>query len=189
MKNRIVNNMIFIIAALLLSSCVSYNSTYMKRNDFIVKPPEGKVLVNFLSPKGYLGFHLWDGDKFIGFAGRKVYFQYFTNPGKHIFMAVGENQAFMEADIDLGKEYYVLIVTNMGAWTPRVGFLPVNKSSKYWPQIHTWKTKLHKIDPRFKEIKKWDELYKKKAKHFIEYFKTEYKKTGKYQVLNPEDGK
>lgn len=181
--------MLFVLA-LVLSSCAG-TSKYMVKSDPVVKPVEGKAMVYFFRPSGFgyaINFQIWDGDKFIGLSQAKSYFQYLAEPGKHLFLAIAENKAFIEADLVAGKIYYVLTTPQMGAWRARVGFEPIKNGSEHWLSIPEWKSGLNNLVTVEAEVRNWDELHRDEAKRLVQYFEDTYKKTGKYSEIKSEDG-
>ncbi len=55
-----------------------------------------------------------DENKLIGIVSAKKKVAYITKPGKHLFMVTGEAADFMQADLEPGKTYYVLISPIVG---------------------------------------------------------------------------
>jgi hypothetical protein len=53
--------------------------------------------------------------------------------GEHLFMVVAENADFMNATLDAGKSYYVLVKPRMGMWKARFSLIPIHRdpSAKY----------------------------------------------------------
>lgn len=96
-------------------------------------PPSDKAQVVFLRPSG-MG---WLDDasihditehniEFIGLVTAKTRIAHNMEPGTHRFMVVGENADFMEAELEGGKIYYVVVTIRPGYWAPRFSLLPVS---------------------------------------------------------------
>jgi len=97
------------------------------------KPEPGKALVVFLRPSFYGGgisssvFDAPDGpDTYIGVLKHKDKVAYQAEPGAHRFMVVSENADFVDATLDAGKTYYVLVKARPGAWKARFSLIPIH---------------------------------------------------------------
>lgn len=99
-------------------------------------PAEGKAQVVFLRPStfgGAIQSSVYDAsrdadDRFIGIVSAKTKVGYTTTPGHHLFMVIAENADFLEADLDAGKTYYVLVSPRPGWWKARFSLLPVRSA-------------------------------------------------------------
>jgi len=97
-----------------------------------VAPAPGKAAVVFLRPS-FMGsliqssvFEVKDNQSLlVGIVAAKAKVAYEVEPGKRLFMAVGESADFMTADLLPNRTYYVLIEPRMGLWKARFGFRPV----------------------------------------------------------------
>jgi hypothetical protein len=97
------------------------------------KPEPGKALVVFMRPSS-VGFAIAssvydapDADtRFIGVVRSKQKMAYQADPGVHRFMVIAENADFMDATLEAGKTYYVLIQPRMGVWKARFSLFPVH---------------------------------------------------------------
>src|SRR5690348_12397408 len=126
-------------ALVLMGGCVA-TSTQMVKTSVSPAPEEGKALVVFMRPS-MLGFAIQSsvydthgaGNEFIGIVSAKTKVAYQAAPGNHLFMVIGENADFMNADLQAGKTYYVLVSPRMGAWKARFSLLPIHDdaSAKY----------------------------------------------------------
>jgi len=137
-KLLILNLLAATLAMLLLTGC---GSSMMTRVSTIEKPDSGKALVTFFRPSAFGGaikFGAWDGDKFIGILTARSYVQYQAAPGRHLFMARAENWSYVEADLQAGRQYYVVARPMMGAWKARVALDPVSSSDYNEDQINKW---------------------------------------------------
>lgn len=123
----------------LLNGCVA-TSTQMVKTDVSPTPQEGKALVIFMRPSMFgaaIQSSIYDthgeSNEFIGIVSAKTKVAYQAAPGNHLFMVIGENADFMNADLQAGKTYYVLVRTRPGAWKARFSLLPIHNdaSAKY----------------------------------------------------------
>lgn len=90
--------------------------------DNVVDTPEkGKSLIVFMRPSS-IGYAIQssvfevkgDDVHLAGIVAAKKKVAYQVEPGKHLFMVVGESADFMSAELEKDKTYYALV-------TPRVG--------------------------------------------------------------------
>ncbi len=173
-----------------MTACAG-SSGYMKPSEPLVKPDSGKALVYVFRPSGFgyaVDFQVWDGEKLVGVSLAKSYLQYMADPGKHIFMAVAENKSFVEADLAPNKTYYLVSRVKPGGWKARVGLEPVKKGSDLYANVPGWKKELNSTAPVESMVRKYEESYGPKIKGILEYYRDEYRATGKYTVLDLEDG-
>ena len=101
-------------------------------------PAEGKALVVFFRP--LTGTSFLDGARStlfeikeqrdpqaigIGGGGTKVVHE--ADPGKHLFMVVGETADFMTADLLPNSTYHVTVVVSAGKWRARYALRPTDQ--------------------------------------------------------------
>lgn len=118
-----------------LGGCVA-TSSYMTKTVVTPQPTPDKALVVFMRPSRYGGgiqASVYDtshgGNHFIGIVSAKTKIGYLANPGDHLFMVIGENADFMNADLEAGKTYYVLVSPRMGFWKARFSLLPIHNDA------------------------------------------------------------
>lgn len=100
-----------------------------------VAPSPGKAMVVFLRPSG-LGALIQstvyevDGDtmEIIGVVAAKTKVAYQAQPGRRLFMVVGETAEFMSAELQAAKTYYAYVSPRMGMWKARFVFEPVGQA-------------------------------------------------------------
>jgi hypothetical protein len=122
--------------ALGMTGCVT-TSDYMSRSTVAsVEPAADKALVVFMRPSNYGGAiqaSVFDAtqpqEEFIGIVSGNTKTAYQATPGKHLFMVIGENADFMNATLDAGKTYYVLVSPRMGVWKARFSLLPIHNDA------------------------------------------------------------
>lgn len=96
-------------------------------------PAPGKALVVFFRDS-FIGsaiqasvYDAPDGeDTFIGIVSNKTKVAYQAEPGQHRFMVIAENADFVDATLDAGKTYYLLISPRPGVWKARFSLLPIH---------------------------------------------------------------
>ena len=182
---------VVILAAIGISGCVGH-SVYMRKAPELLRPTEDKALVRFMRPSGYgfgINFNILDGDKDIGNSVARSQFDYLTIPGKHLFIATSENKTFLTADLEAGKTYYVLTQVSMGAWTARVAFVPVTRSSKYWDKVYEYETTLKMIEPDQEALRKWENKHKTQINKLIGQYNNKWKYERDWPVLRAGDGR
>lgn len=172
-------------------SCAG-SSGYMRSSQTLLNPIQDKALVRFMRPSGFgcaINFNMLDGEKVIGNSVAKSQFDYLADPGKHLFVATAENKAFLEAELEAGKTYYVITRVYIGAWTARVAFLPVNKGSEFWDKVLKYENTLQKLQPDINALKTWEDANKAKIQKVLSAYETEWKDKYSWPKLMPEDGR
>jgi hypothetical protein len=175
---------------IIMASCAG-SSVYMKPSQSLLNPTSEKALVRFMRPSGMgyaVNFNIWDGEKVIGNSVAKGQFDYLADPGKHLFVAVAENQAFVEANLEAGNIYYIITQVKMGVWKARVGFIPVNKGSEFWDKVKEYENELDKLEPNTEALRSWELANKSGMQDILNRYETEWKSKG-WPKLNPEDGR
>ena len=64
----------------------------------------------------------------IGIVAAKTKVAYQVDPGKRMFMAVGETADFMNADVQAGRTYYVNVAPHLGNWKARFALDPIHRA-------------------------------------------------------------
>lgn len=175
----------------LLSSCAG-SSKYMRPSESLLSPSPDKAVVRFMRPSGIgfaVNFNILDNETVIGNSVAKSQFDYIAEPGKHLFVATAENKAFLEADLDAGKTYYIITRIYPGAWYARVALHAVTRGSEYWDKVVEYETKLAKLQPDHEVLKQWEEANKHKILNVLQGYETEWKDKYEWEKLSPEDGR
>ena len=151
-----------------LGACAG-SSPYMMESEPLEGPGEGKALIHIIrDTEMYIGLpiYVWDGDRFIGASLANSYFQYETDPGKHLFIFVPsegrgwfgfkKKNAFLEADLEAGKSYYVrtgVDWNDMEFPGPRraLKIMPLNKGSIF--KKHPWDSRIKTVDALRDDLK------------------------------------
>lgn len=129
-----IKGALVVLAAVGLAGCMS--SMMVKQPGAAPAPAGGKAMVVFMRPSSFGGAiqaSVYDtdgaGNTFIGIVSSKTKLAYQAAPGKHLFMVVGENGDFMNADLVAGKTYYALVSPRMGFWKARFSLLPIHNDA------------------------------------------------------------
>jgi len=136
-----------LLLALLLSSCAGTvkNMRTVQPDEIVSAPEEGKSLVVFMRPST-LGFAIQssvfeiEGDhpSLVGIVAAKKKVSYELEPGKHLFMVIGESADFMSAELEANKTYYALVTPRMGVWKARFSLMPIHLSELDSSQFSEW---------------------------------------------------
>ena len=176
-----------LVLILLVSGC---GSSMMIKAKPMAVPENNDVVVTFIRPSvfgGAIKFGLWDSENFIGILTAKSYVQYKTHPGEHLFIARAENWSYVKANLEPGKQYFILGKVFPGVWKARVALDPVNKNDNIsQKQIDNW---LNGLTPTTVIPEKVDSYAKPRLPHMkaaIEKFKTG---DVKYNELQAADGR
>lgn len=130
------------LGAMLVALCLACASDNVSplmeqvgRNVSAPVPLRGQAVVVFMRPTGdspdvqATVYDLQnDGDHFIGVVSDGTRVHYVTWAGRHLFMVIGENADFMEANMVEGKTYYVRVTPRAGALKARFSLKPVRKA-------------------------------------------------------------
>ena len=188
MKRQDYLRLVFVLVLILfVSGC---GSSMMIKAKPMVVPENNDVIVTFFRPSffgGAIKFGLWDNENFIGILTAGSYVQYKTHPGEHLFIARAENWSYVKADLQSGKQYFILGKVFPGVWKARVALDPVNKNDNIsQAQIDNW---LNGLTPTTVIPEKADSYAKPRLPHMkaaIEKFKTG---DVKYNELQAADGR
>jgi len=111
----------------------------------VTDPDDGKALMVFMRPSG-IGFAIQssvyvieEGEPIlVGIVAAKKKVAYQVEPGKQIFMVVGESADFMSADVLPNKTYYALVTPRMGMWKARFSLKPIHNEQLDSTDFYTW---------------------------------------------------
>ena len=181
-----------LLSLLLVSSFAIAKETGKYVQEQSPKPEEGKALVIFLRTSfvgSAISASVYDAPdaetRFIGIIQNKQRVAYQAEPGQHRFMVIAENADFVDATLEAGKTYYILVSPRMGAWKARFSLLPIHPDAKaeYNTQSADFKKWTEKSN--FVEVTPSNQAWYEKHKADIEEKKTDYLK--KWTVMLPQD--
>lgn len=92
---------------------------------------------------------------------------YELNPGKYIFMVLGEASDFMYAEVDANKMYYVNIVPRMGLWKARFSLEPKDANSISQEVLNSYVL----VEPNQNTLEWYNENYSSILEKYNDYFK------------------
>src|SRR5688500_16034751 len=115
-------------------------------------PDVAKVIVYRTSPFGedaHFPIYAAGEGRLLGFTQTDCYFEVTCPPGKHLFVTWGEGEAFVEAELEAGKTYFIRAYSKFGILRPRPGLAPVSKDSEEWKELQeAWPTlRCRRLDP------------------------------------------
>jgi hypothetical protein len=136
-----------ILITLLASGCAGTvkNMSTVPQEKSVASPAEGKAMVVFMRPSG-LGFAIQssvfeivgDTPSLIGIVAAKKKVSYQLEPGKHLFMVIGESADFMSAELEPNKTYYALVTPRMGVWKARFSLKPIHADELISSEFEEW---------------------------------------------------
>ena len=129
-----------------------------------------------------------DENKLVGIVSAKKKVVYITEPGKHLLMVTGEAADFMQADLEPGKTYYVLVNPVMGVWKARFSLGAIHKNVNH-EKLEKWKNAC-----QYNEVIEATHQWAEKNSRSIQAKRTKYlprweaKPESKKPTLFPDDG-
>lgn len=175
---------------MLLTGCAT---PMMTKTSTVSSPPAGKAIVTFVRPTmfgGAIQFGIWDSDKFVGILAARSYVQYAADPGEHLFLARAENWSYVKANLEAGKEYFVVGKVFPGVWKARVALAPVKKDELLRPgetaKVEKWLKDLSPTVPMASLVDRYSAPRVDQVRQSVEKFK---KGKAGYGVLEAEDGR
>ena len=146
------------LIALLMVGCVTTSDHMVGSQVTEHQPAPGKALVVFMRPSNYGGAiqaSVYDAstakEEFIGIVSGNTKVAHQAEPGKHLFMVIGENADFLNATLDAGKTYYVLVSPRMGVWKARFSLLPIHDDPAAKYSLRSEDFRAWQADTRFVE--------------------------------------
>lgn len=105
-------------------------------------PAPGKAMVVFLRPSG-MAYGIQSSvfavndrtPQLVGIVAAKTKVAWQADPGKHLFMVVGESGDFMSAELQAGKTYFAMVTPRMGMWKARFSLKPVGPEEAMSPEF------------------------------------------------------
>jgi len=143
---RLVAGSVLCASLLLLTGCAS---SMMQPADRLAAPAPSGALVTFLRPSyfgGAIQFGVWDSDQFVGILEPGSYIQVLLPPGEHVFLARAENWSYVHADLEAGRQYFILAKVFPGIWKARVAYDPIRRDDPQTnEEIARWLSELKPI--------------------------------------------
>ena len=181
-----------LLSLLLVSSFAIAKETGKYAENQAPTPEEGKALVIFLRST-FVGsaisasvYDAPDGEtKFIGIIQNKQRVAYQAEPGQHRFMVIAENADFVDATLEAGKTYYVLVSPRMGVWKARFSLFPIHSDEKAEHNVHSADFKKWMSSTQLVEVTEKNIAWYEKTKANIEEKKADYLK--KWNAMLPAD--
>lgn len=180
------------LAVLLLGACTTTQMTEIPQAERVTGPAPGKALIYFIRASalgGAIQSTVYDGDQYIGTVSYDSHVAYQAEPGQHMFMVVGENADFMQADLVAGKTYSAIVAPRPGVWKARFSLQP-NNGNYSDAQIQQWLSSTKQVGIN-EEGLRWAaenaaSVQAKKAEYLPKWMaKPEIDK----QILRPESGR
>ena len=140
---RFYQSVLLVLTVLTLSGCAS--SMMHKVEPVGLESQPDKALVTFMRPSffgGAIQFGIWDSDNFIGVLSAGSSVQYLAEPGDHVFLGRAENWSYVKAELEAGKQYFVIGRVFPGVWKARVALDPVNNGDEDVANIEKWQKEL-----------------------------------------------
>jgi len=132
------------LALVLASGCAGpIKRMKLAEPEYAPVPAPGKAMVVFMFPgRGAVQssvFEIRDNAPVLaGVLTTKAKVAYQAEPGKRLFMVVGESGDFMGADLVAGKTYYARVAPRMGVWKVRFSLRPVHKAEWGGADLAEW---------------------------------------------------
>lgn len=146
------------LLAMPLAGCVTTTDLMSASSVTAPAPASGKALVVFMRPSNYGGgiqASVYDAsqpqEEFIGIVSANTKIAHQAEPGKHLFMVIGENADFVNATLEAGKTYYILVSPRMGMWKARFSLLPIHNDAAAKYSLRSDDFRAWQSDTRFVE--------------------------------------
>ncbi len=180
---------ILLVAGLLSITSVACGPGLMIPGQKVQSAPADKALITFVRATRYgkkSEFVVWDSDRFMGLLEGGQYFQQVVDPGEHMFIVHAQNWAYIKANLEAGKKYYVLLNVSMGFTHAVAVPVPLTKGQAEYgqAQIDEWMAKLTPITPNEAVAAQFEARRKPQITQAVENGK---KPGAKFQYLNAED--
>lgn len=128
-----------VVALLPLALAACSTTSYMRdaRPTPPPRPDQAKVVVYRTAAFGGAdNYPVYDGDgTLLGFTETDCYFEILRPPGKHLFAALGEGEAMVEADLAAGKTYYIRAYSKFGLASSRPGLAPIRRETSEFAEL------------------------------------------------------
>lgn len=176
---------VLVLGTALLAGCAS---SMMVQGTPAASQPD-KALVTFVRPSyfgGAIQFGIWDKEQFVGILSAGSYVQYLTEPGEHLFLARAENWSYVKADLEGGKQYYIVGKIFPGIWKARVALDPVGAGASEQIDVDKW---MKDLTPMVVIQEKYDDYVRPRVAQVQEAVKEFDQGNVKFGTLNKTDGR
>jgi hypothetical protein len=179
-----------------IAACAPAHIRTTNETGVVPKPSKGKSMVVFVRPSlydGRLAFRLYDDRKLIGVVEGRTYIYYETDPGKHVFGALGSstststNYIVLKADLTADKTYYVEVRPIDAFFKIMVILDPLAPRSENWGKRDEWLSKCKRsemIEAAFTWEKEYSDGIEKLRQEGMREWDTDREK----RELRPKDG-
>lgn len=150
-------------------------------------PASGKAVIYFVSAKKKLiPFEFFHQERFIGELEKLNYMRYECAPGKQLLWASSESKEFLDASLETGNSYIVIVEMRQGFWRMNPKFTPITSGSEFFAQAAVMiKEKAPYNIPEAEIQARQPELAEFIA-NIMNLYETEWKQTQEIKVLTPE---
>ena len=198
-EKRISVFVLFLFLTILLTGCAGTvkNMREVSPENIVDTPERGKSLIVFMRPST-LGFAIQssvfevkdNNVKLAGIVAAKKKVVYQVDPGKHLFMVVGESADFMSTELEENKTYYALVTPRMGLWKARFSLKPIHSDELKTSQLTDWIESCEWVEIA-PESENWarenmSSIQSKRTKYYQDWMEKDASERPK---LLPQDGK
>lgn len=189
MKKFVSKSLITVGCLGLMLTCVACGPGLMMPTQTVNDTKADKALITFVRATRFGGrseFHIWDSKDYVGTIEGGQYVQKEVDAGEHMFIAHGQNWAYIKADLEAGKKYYILLNVTIGFTHATVIPVPLTKSHDRYTQddINNWMTSLRPVTPHPEGSKEFVEARKEQVQRAVE---NGQKPGAEFQTLAAED--
>lgn len=138
-------------------------------------PDESRAMVTFLRPSyfgGAIQFGIWDSDQFVGILEPGSHIQILVPPGEHIFLARAENWSYVHAELEAGRQYFILAKVFPGIWKARVAYDPILRGDPQTDaEIGQWLSDLKPIGAIAEKVEAYSAPRRDQVRQAVENFR------------------
>jgi hypothetical protein len=176
----------------LLVGCAASSDVMTQAPPPSPEPVADRATVYFLLPSNSLHgtrFQVWDRTELLGLALPASYFVAHCVPGNHLFIVTGENRVAVDAELEAGKRYYVLLGTDGGYVRARAEATPVRRGTELWDKVEQIQQGLVYLEPVEAGRREWQERRRADAAELVAWFATAPDREKHLQHLAASDGR
>ena len=170
-----------------LAAC---SSSYMRDAGPTPAPgqEEAKVVIYRSSIVGAARtFPVYDGEELLGFTEVSSYFESLRKPGHHLFVAWGESDGVVHAELAPGKTYYLEFYPKMGFFSAGAGLAAVPATPEKCAELDKLLSGLAHRELIPERGATWEENHREKEAKLVN--RHEAQEPSRNGVLRPEDGR